>query len=154
MAGTSSRAPGDEGKKKARIEIIPLIDVIFFLLATFVLFTLSLDKIAAIPVQLPKAIDNPINQKPDETMLSIQVSDAGTYYWKVGALSAPELISKEEIPPRLEDYKIRYASAPPRVLVRGDNRAKFGAAVLVLDEVRKAGIAQVSVETVTSPSGK
>ena len=53
MAGTSSRA--DEGKKKARIEIIPLIDVIFFLLATFVLFTLSLDKIASIPVQLPKA---------------------------------------------------------------------------------------------------
>ena len=152
MSGSSSKA--DEGKKKARIEIIPLIDVIFFLLATFVLFTLSLDKIASIPVQLPKAVDNPMNQKPDETMLSIQVSDAGTYYWKVGALSAPELISREEIPPRLEDYKIRFASAPPRVLVRGDNRAKFGAAVLVLDEVRKAGIAQVSVETVTSAAGK
>ena len=39
MAGSSPRV--DEGKKKARIEIIPLIDVIFFLLATFVtLFTL------------------------------------------------------------------------------------------------------------------
>ena len=67
MAGTSSRA--DEGKKKARIEIIPLIDVIFFLLATFVLFTLSLDKIASIPVQLPKAVDAPPNQKPDETKI-------------------------------------------------------------------------------------
>ena len=33
-----------DGTKKARIEIIPLIDVIFFLLATFVLFTLSLNK--------------------------------------------------------------------------------------------------------------
>ena len=53
MAGTSSRS--DSGKKKARIEIIPLIDVIFFLLATFVLFTLSLNKIAAITVVLPKA---------------------------------------------------------------------------------------------------
>ena len=39
--------------KKARIEIIPLIDVIFFLLATFVLFTLSLNKLSAIPLDLP-----------------------------------------------------------------------------------------------------
>ncbi|MEY4490186.1 MAG: hypothetical protein RIQ79_2694, partial [Verrucomicrobiota bacterium] len=38
--------------KKARIEIIPLIDVIFFLLATFVLFTLSLNKIQSVPVNL------------------------------------------------------------------------------------------------------
>lgn len=149
MAGTSSKA--DEGKKKARIEIIPLIDVIFFLLATFVLFTLSLDKIASIPVQLPKAVDNPTNQKPDETMLSIQVSDAGTFYWKIGT-GAPELIAESEITPRLEDYKVRFN--PPRVLVRGDNRAKFGKAVMVLDKVREAGIAQVSVETVSSPTGK
>ena len=45
MAGSSS-SRGSGGKKKARIEIIPLIDVIFFLLATFVLFTLSLNKSA------------------------------------------------------------------------------------------------------------
>lgn len=152
MAGSSSR--GTEGKKKARIEIIPLIDVIFFLLATFVLFTLSLDKIASVPVQLPKAVDAPQSTTKDETMLSIQVSDAGTFYWKVGQSASPELISASEIPPRLEDYKMRYASAPPRVLVRGDNRAKFGAAVMILDEVRRAGIEQVSVETVTSQTGK
>jgi biopolymer transport protein ExbD len=153
MAGSTSRAT--EGKKKARIEIIPLIDVIFFLLATFVLFTLSLDKIASVPVQLPKAVPQDQQQSTkDETMLSIQVSDAGTFYWKVGQSASPELISASEIPPRLEDYRLRYASAPPRVLVRGDNRAKFGAAVMILDEVRRAGIEQVSVETVTSQTGK
>ena len=149
MAGTSSKA--EEGKKKARIEIIPLIDVIFFLLATFVLFTLSLDKIASLPVQLPKATENK-SSKPDETMLSIQVSESGTIYWKIGTIGAPELVSPSDIGPRLEDYKTRVN--PPRVLVRGDNRAKFGPAVMVLDEVRKAGILQVSVETVTSPTGK
>ena len=42
-------------RKKARIEIIPLIDVIFFLLATFVLFTLSLNRIQSVPVDLPFA---------------------------------------------------------------------------------------------------
>src|SRR5882724_5614369 len=114
-AGTSSKIADPGLKKKARIEIIPLIDVIFFLLATFVLFTLSLDKIASIPVQLPQAVDNP-NSKPDENMLSIQVSDQGTIYWKIGTLTAPELITKEELSPRLENYKNSYQSNA-RVLV-------------------------------------
>ena len=141
----------DSGKKKARIEIIPLIDVIFFLLATFVLFTLSLDRIASIPVTLPKAVMNQSSQE-DTTTVFIQVSDAGTYYWKVGTRGTPELITAGEIEPRLEN--LRAHENNPRVLVRGDNRAKFGPAVEVLDEVRKAGIDQVSMETVTSPTGK
>lgn len=149
MAGASSRA--DAGKKKARIEIIPLIDVIFFLLATFVLFTLSLDKIASVPVTLPKAAP-PSNAPLDETTVNIQVSESGTFYWKVGARGTPELIGAAEIAPRLESLRSREAN--PRVLVRGDNRAKFGAAVMVLDEVRRAKIDQVSVETLPSPTGK
>lgn len=150
MAGSSSRS--DEGSKKARIEIIPLIDVIFFLLATFVLFTLSLDKIASLPVTLPKASQNASITPPDESMLSIQVSESGTFYWKVGT-GAPELVSATEIPPRLDDYRNTHP-ANARVLIRGDRLARFGPAMMVLDEVRRAGIAQVSVETVTSPSGK
>ena len=51
--GGGGTGPG--GVKRARIEIIPLIDVIFFLLATFVLFTLSLNKSNGITVTLPKA---------------------------------------------------------------------------------------------------
>jgi biopolymer transport protein ExbD len=38
--------------------------------------------------------------------------------------------------------------------VQGDNKARFGAAVLALDEIRKAGIAQVSVQTTVQPTGK
>jgi biopolymer transport protein ExbD len=147
MAGGSSK-PTD-GKKKARIEIIPLIDVIFFLLATFVLFTLSLDKIASIPVELPKAA--PPQPNPKDDGVSIQVSESGAYYWKVGTGSA-EPIPANEIAPKLEQY--RNSDKNPRVLVRGDSKAKFGPAVLVLDEVRKAGIKQVSVETIVSSTGK
>jgi len=147
-AGTSSKA--DEGKKKARIEIIPLIDVIFFLLATFVLFTLSLSRITSLPVTLPVASPpGPVN--PNDTTIYLQVSDEGTFYWKQGQ-GAVELISASEIGPKLADYKRNESN--PRILIRGDNKARFGAAVLVLDEVRKAGIQQVSVETVSSPTGR
>lgn len=126
------------GRKKARIEIIPLIDVIFFLLATFVLFMLSLNKLDSIPVQLPVASDT-ATSKPDEDMVNLQVSDQGTCYWN------KELITVSEIAPRLEHYKTMVQN--PRVLISGDTRAKFGIAVLALDEVRKAGIQQVSVDT-------
>lgn len=147
MAGpTTSHA--DEGKKKARIEIIPLIDVIFFLLATFVLFTLSLNRIQSIDVQLPKAVES--KGKPDEDIVTLQVSDTNTYYWKVGTGSS-ELITKDDIVPRLQQLR---QNANARVLIAGDNLAKFGPTVLALDEVRKAGIDQVSVETRVRPTGK
>lgn len=136
------------GRKKARIEIIPLIDVIFFLLATFVLFTLSLDRIGSIGVQLPKT--PPVPPPPSETMVSIQTSESGTLYWKQGT-GTPELVTAAELPAKLAEYKHRIAE--PRVLVRGDLKAKFGPAVMVIDEVRRAGIEQVSMETLVSKTG-
>lgn len=135
----------EEGKKKARIEIIPLIDVIFFLLATFVLFALSLKRIKSLPVQLPVA--SALTQSnPDTDMVTIEVSNQGTCYWN------RELISAGEIPGRLDQYK--KSVDDPRILIAGDDKAKFGPVVSVLDEVRKAGIEQVSVETRVRPTGR
>lgn len=135
----------EEPKKKARIEIIPLIDVIFFLLATFVLFTLSLNRIQSVPVNLPVASTVTSTQKDDDTV-TLQISDQGTCYWN------KELINIGEIAPRLQHYKTQVAS--PRVLIAGDDKAKYGITVLALDEVRKAGIEQVSVETRVRPTGR
>ncbi|ACB75627.1 ExbD/TolR family protein [Opitutus terrae] len=146
MAGpaTKSVVP-EEGKKKARIEIIPLIDVIFFLLATFVLFTLSLNKIQSVPVNLPVA-STASSSKSDDDTVTLQISDQGTCYWN------KELINLSEIRPRLAHYKTQVAV--PRVLIAGDDKAKFGITVQALDEVRKADIQQVSVETRVRPTGR
>ena len=146
MSGSVSKAVApDEGKKKARIEIIPLIDVIFFLLATFVLFTLSLNKIVSVPVNLPVASNTPAS-KPDEDTVTLQVSDQGTCYWN------KELINLSEIGPRIEQYKTQVPN--PRILIAGDDKAKFGVTIQVLDEVRKAKIEQVSVETRVRATGR
>src|SRR5215210_7618344 len=108
MAGAASHI--DDGKKKARIEIIPLIDVIFFLLATFVLFTLSLNKIQSLQVDLPQAKATP--PPPGEDLpVTLQISDEGTAYWN------KELIQMNEIAPRLSSYA---QTTNPRVLVTGD----------------------------------
>jgi biopolymer transport protein ExbD len=135
----------DPGKKKARIEIIPLIDVIFFLLATFVLFTLSLQRIQSVPLQLPVA-NAQQQQKKDDDLVTLQVSDAGTYFWNREPISASELEG------RLRSYKASIQE--PRVLVSGDNRAHFGATVYALDMIRKVGIEQMSIETRVSDTGK
>ncbi len=49
------KIPSPRAARKARIEIIPLIDIIFFLLATFVMMSLSMIKNRGIPVNLPVA---------------------------------------------------------------------------------------------------
>jgi biopolymer transport protein ExbD len=133
-------------RKKARIEIIPLIDVIFFLLATFVLFTLSLNRIQSVPVDLPVPAP-PSNQKPDDKdIVNIQVSGEGAVFWN------RELIDMSELPSRIAYYKTQ--TQDPRIMLSGDERARFGATITVLDEIRKAGIEKFSIETRTRPTGK
>lgn len=132
--------------KKARIEIIPLIDVIFFLLATFVLFTLSLNKIQSVPVDLPQTSAAPVSRDQEDTSVIIQLSDGDAAFWN------KEPIFLAEIAPRLANYK---SSVPnPRVLVTGDDRARYGNVIRVLDEVRLAGITTVTIETAYRASGR
>jgi biopolymer transport protein ExbD len=144
MSGQSLVPP--EVKKKARIEIIPLIDVIFFLLATFVLFTLSLDKIQSVDVQLPVASNVPGEKQHEEETVTLQVSDQGTCYWN------RDLVNVTEIKALLQNHKTRFPNA--RVLITTDDKARFGIGVRVLDEVREAGIKQVSVETRVRSTGR
>ncbi len=125
MQGTKIKVPV---RKKARIEIIPLMDVIFFLLATFVLFTLSLNAIRSVPVDLPQAAP-PSSDKPPEAV-TIQVSGDGAIFWN------RELIDMGEVPARIAHYKTQ--TDDPRILIAGDEKARFGLTVTVLDEVRKA----------------
>lgn len=139
------------GPKKARVEIIPLIDVVFFLLATFVLFTLSLNTNKVLDLPLPANIDRPTPNNDVDTTLYVQASESGTYYFKRGTTGASEVVVSAQLRDKLLAY--RNEGGEPRVFIRSDTKAKFGDAVLVLDEVRRAGITQVSVETMASKTG-
>jgi len=133
-------------RKKARIEIIPLIDVIFFLLATFVLFTLSLNRIQSVEVNLPVAAPPPPPGTIPPEIVNIQVSSDGSLFWN------REAIEMNELPSRIASYKSQ--EKDPKILLSGDEKAKFGTTVLVLDEIRKAGIDKFSIETKTRATGK
>ncbi len=131
---------------RARIEIIPLIDVIFFLLATFVLFTLSLNRTVSLPVNLPVP-----GKETGSNAVILQVSHEETLYWDRQPISAAALAEKLEF---FKREKLALGEEP-RIMVSNDENAKFGSAVRVLDEIRKAGIKTFSVETTNArPTGK
>tara|TARA_R110002050_G_scaffold197206_1_gene332108 strand:+ start:503 stop:925 length:423 start_codon:yes stop_codon:yes gene_type:complete len=137
MAGAARQT---DGAKKATINIIPLIDVIFFLLATFVLFTLTLNKSKGLPVQLP-ATETSIPRDPKDSA-TITVTAEGTLAWDKDPVTLDEFLS------RLQTYK-QQQGPDARVLLNGDQDAFFTQARYVLDEVRKAGISKVLIETRT-----
>ena len=136
MAG-SSGGTGPGGMKKARIEIIPLIDVIFFLLATFVLFTLSLNKTGGLAVPLPSASTS--EPRDPGTSVTLTIRQDGTLGWD------KEPITLDQFLIRLAAYK--QTQDDPRVLINGDENAMFTQVRYVVDEVRKAGITKVLIET-------
>ena len=137
--GGGGTGPG--GIKKARIEIIPLIDVIFFLLATFVLFTITLNKSNGINVHLPVSTTS----EPRETAgtVTISVTSDGTLAWN------KDLVTLDEFLTRIVIFKQQEPDG--RVLINGDDRALFAQAIYVFDEARKAGFTKIYIETQVKP---
>jgi biopolymer transport protein ExbD len=135
MAGSSGGSSG--GKKKARIEIIPLIDVIFFLLATFVLFTLSLNTPQGLPVALPQSDTG--EPRDIQGTATISITEAGTIGWDKEPVVLDEFLNR---------LKAFYLSNPEgRILINGDENAPFNQAIYAFDEARKAGFKKVFIET-------
>lgn len=131
--------PSPRAQKHARIEIIPLIDIIFFLLATFVMVSMSMIKNQGISVNLPIAASSGPQERKDYS--AITVTAAGEYYFN------KDVVTLEQVIERLKELKAN--EADPRVFINGDEKAEFGKAIAVLDEVRKLGISKVAIETKT-----
>jgi biopolymer transport protein ExbD len=131
------KIPAPYQRKRARIEIIPLIDIMFFLLATFVMVSLSMVKNQGIVVRLPAAESGAPVERSHAVRVSVDAS--GTLLLDREAVSLPALRE------RLRALKL--ADPELSVFINGDERADFGLAVSVLDEVRLLGIAKVTVQT-------
>jgi biopolymer transport protein ExbD len=134
--------PSPRSRRRARIEIIPLIDIIFFLLATFVMVSLSMVKNRAIPVNLPGA--STAKREDAQDFSTISIDAAGALYFNKQPVDAAGLEG---------DLKQVLAGNPdPRVFIHGDASAAFGRAISVLDEVRSLGITKVAIETQPKPA--
>ena len=129
--------------KRARIEIIPLIDIMFFLLAAFMLVSLTMLNMKGIEVSLPTATSAQPNSKSDFTMVSIDAL-MDIYFEK-------EKVPREEVLPRFQ--QLYAANHDVRIFIRGDKNATYETVVFVLDKARTAGIQKVGLEIKAFDSG-
>jgi biopolymer transport protein ExbD len=123
-------------KKKARIEIIPLIDIMFFLLASFMMVSLSQTTMKGMKVNLPIGSSGQTQSKKDYVSLSVD-RDGYTYFDK-------EKIPLEEILPRLR--KLYITNPEAKIFIRGDAEAVHGNVTRVLDQIRSSGYTKISFE--------
>ncbi len=129
--------PSPRSKKHARIEIIPLIDIMFFLLATFVMVSLSMVKSHGIPVRLPATTSGQSQEQKDFTTISVTAT--GQVY-----LDKQE-IRIEDLGPRLAE--LRAGNEELKIFINGDEDARLGLAMEVLDAARVHGITRIAFET-------
>src|SRR3954451_25474480 len=98
-------------KKHARIEIIPLIDIMFFLLASFMMVSLSQTHMKGIKVNLPANTVQPANQPKD--FVSVRVA-AGPVYYMDGQMVATD----QEVMQRL--YQMHQANPGLKVSISAE----------------------------------
>jgi biopolymer transport protein ExbD len=126
---------------EARIEIIPLIDIMFFLLAAFMLVSLSMVNLKSLWVDLPTATAATPETQGD--LVNLSVDAAGLVFLDREPVGANELATRLAA--------VRQANARVRVFISGDRAARHGDVIRVLDLVRAAGIESVAFE-IRSPA--
>ena len=125
--------------KKARLEIIPLIDIMFFLLASFMLVSLTMTKQRTVSVNLPAAASSQTNLKPDTISLALNASGQVFFEKQAIALEALEAMLKERLA----------VNKDLPVYLSGDAATPHGAMVAVLDYVRRCGVTKVAFNVKT-----
>jgi biopolymer transport protein ExbD len=123
--------------KKARIEIIPLIDIMFFLLASFMMVSLSQVHMKGIKVNLPSGVSGQTQTKRE--YISVSVDKNGHYFFDKDEMSSDEQL--------LNLLKMAHQSAPDaKVFVRGDKDSVHLNVAHALDLIRSAGYYKISFE--------
>ncbi len=123
-------------KKKPRIEIIPMIDTMFFLLVFFMIATLSMTIQQGMPISLPTAESS--TESTTENV-SLTLTQEGTLYYN------KEVITLQELEQRL--VNLRQTSTDPSLLINADEQVPHGRVIKVMDLIRLSGIKSMGIAT-------
>jgi biopolymer transport protein ExbD len=113
--------------KRGRIEIIPMIDVMFFLLVTFMLASLSMQNLHSLPVNLPQGQAAPMQPK---TPVTLTITSDSTIFLDKTEVTLDTLASA--LKPMLDGPE-------SSVIVAADTTAPYGVTVNAMMQARAAG---------------
>ncbi len=123
-------------QKKVRIEMLPLIDIVFLVLVFFIYAMLSMAVHRGLPVVLPISSTSPIDKR---LVLSVTVKADGTIF-----------LDKERV--ALQDLSVvlknrAYGHKETGVLLFGDRNLSYQQLFHVLDQIRIAGLQRISLQS-------
>jgi len=128
-------------RSEVRIEIIPLIDVIFCILTFFILAAVGISRQQAITMDLPQASTGRAQM---QEMLVVSLDDLGQYYLE------RELISKNQLYRELKRY---HQTNPQGLMVlHASKNVTYSKVISVLDLLREVGGDRVALATLPGES--
>jgi biopolymer transport protein ExbD len=119
--------------KKARIEIIPMIDTVFFLLVFFMMASLSMTVYRGMALSLPKASSGENRQD----RVNISVTRDGVFYLD------RERVEPAQLAERLKTLRERDPEVV--VVIRADGEATHKRVVEAMDAARTAGVVKLAI---------
>ncbi|MCE5324207.1 biopolymer transporter ExbD [bacterium] len=126
--------------KKARIEIVPMIDTIFFLLVFFMMASLAMTTAKGMPVNLPKA--SAATERP-VCKVVLTLTPTGNYY-----------VDKQQVTfSQIQNYlKMRLKDNPGAVVVINCDKAQnWEKGIQLADEAKRAGAKYLTIATEPKP---
>ena len=119
--------------RKARIEIIPMIDTVFFLLVFFMMASLAMTVHGGIPVNLPRAARAEAARGP----VSVSILRDGTIYLEREVVEPAQLNARLQARARTEPEL--------SVVIEADTDVRHGRVVDVMDAARLAGVGKLAI---------
>ena len=119
-----------------RLMIIPMIDIVFFLLVFFMLSTLHMVEQKTLPVQLPAA---QASQGDSKKQIAVTVTVNGQIYIE------DEIVPVELLKERVKAELSRQQDA--FFVLRADRNVEYGRVVAVMDALKAVGVQRLSVAT-------
>lgn len=126
----------DEKENSPKLMIIPMIDIIFFLLVFFMMAMISMSYKSSIDVNLPSASSS---QNINTKNISITVTKDGAIYYGNDNVDMDTLVAI---------LKREQENGEISILIMGDEGANYGKVVSIIDAIKNSGIEKISIATV------
>ena len=123
-------------RKRGRLEIIPLIDIMFFLLAAFMMVSMNKIRVDSLKINLPTNVPTQTHETKED-FVSISVDEEGQVQ-----VDKQKMTSKEQLDQQLD--AMYAANHDQKILISGDREAKNGDMMQLLAKIRLAGFQKVA----------
>ncbi|MEL6492905.1 MAG: biopolymer transporter ExbD [Cyanobacteria bacterium J06634_6] len=129
------RLPEDNDSTRTSVNILPMIDVIFAILAFFILSTLYLTRSEGLPVNLPQSVTStPI----DQVDVTLTITPDGSLFLDSRAVDVDALA---------DEVRAIANNNPIKVTIRADENTSHGRVVTAMDQLRKVEQIQMGIAT-------